>query len=80
MTVDIMTTLRAPNRYDEGALASSDSDFTHLLHVVRADDRRIPMITSGTAMAYQSLADTYLDEQDALDMMREPEDSDRTPT
>ena len=80
MTVDIMTALRATTRYDEVAIASSDSDFTHLLQVVRADDRRILMIaTSGTAVAYQSLADTYLDEQDVLDLMREPEDSDSTP-
>ena len=75
MTVDIMTALRAPTRYDEVVIASSDSDFTHLLHVVRADDRRIVMIaTSGTAVAYQALADIYLDEQDVLDLMRDPED------
>ena len=80
MTVDIMTALRATTRFDEVAVASSDSDFTHLLQVVRADDRRILMIaTSGTAVAYQSLADTYLDEQDVLDLMRETEDSDSTP-
>lgn len=74
MTVDIMTALRATTRYDEVAVASSDSDFTHLLQVVRADDRRILMIaTSGTAVAYESLADVYLDEQDVLDLMRVPE-------
>jgi NYN domain len=77
MTVDIMTALRASTRYDEVVIASSDSDFTHLLQVVRADDRRIVMIaTSGTAAAYQSLADTYLDEQDMLDLMHEPEEGD----
>lgn len=77
MTVDIMTALRAVTRYDEVVIASSDSDFTHLLQVVRADDRRIVMIaTSGTAAAYQSLADTYLDEQDVLDLMHEPDDGD----
>lgn len=81
MTVDIMTALRAATRYDEVAIASSDSDFTHLLQVVRADDRRILMIaTSGTAVAYQSLADTYLDEQDVLDLMSEPEEANATPT
>lgn len=80
MTVDIMTALRAATRYDEVVIASSDSDFTHLLQVVRADDRRIVMIaTSGTAVAYQSLADTYLDEQDMLDLMREPEEADDLP-
>ena len=74
MAVDIMTALRAPTRYDEVAVASSDSDFTHLLQVVRADDRRILMIaTSATAVGYQSLADIYLDEQDMLDLMREPD-------
>lgn len=77
MTIDIMTALRATTRYDEIAIASSDSDFTHLLQVVRADDRRIMMIaTSGTAAAYQALADTYLDEQDMLDLMREDVDVD----
>lgn len=80
MTVDIMTALRANTRYDEVAIASSDSDFTHLLQVVRADDRRILMIaTSGTAVAYQSLADAYLDEQDMLDLMREPQEADSAP-
>lgn len=80
MAVDIMTALRASTRYDEMAIASSDSDFTHLLQVVRADDRRILMIaTSATAVAYQSLADTYLDEQDILDLVREPENADDTP-
>lgn len=75
MTVDIMNALRATTRYDEVVIASSDSDFTHLLQVVRADDRRILMIaTSGTAVAYQALADTYLDEQDVLDLMRDPDE------
>lgn len=76
MVVDIMTALRAQTRLDEIVIASSDSDFTHLLHVVRADDRRIVMIaTSVTAVAYQALADIYLDEQDVLDLMREPEET-----
>lgn len=70
MVIDVMTALRANTRYEEFVIASADADFTPLLQVLRADDRRIAVIaTSSTATAYQSLADRFLDEQDVFDLI-----------
>lgn len=75
IVIDVMTALSANIRYDEFILASADADFTPLLQVLRADDRRITVIaTSSTATAYESLADRFLDEQDIFELIaREPE-------
>lgn len=70
IVIDVMTALRANTRYEEFVIASADADFTPLLQVLRADDRRIAVIaTSSTAMAYESLADRFLDEQDIFDLI-----------
>jgi hypothetical protein len=76
ITIDVMTALRASVRYDEFIIASSDADFTPLLQVVRAEDRHITVIATGsTSAAYEALADRYLDEQDVVDLMTEPDDA-----
>jgi uncharacterized LabA/DUF88 family protein len=70
MVIDVMTALRANTRYEEFVIASADADFTPLLQVLRADDRRITvMATSSTAPAYEALADRFLDEQDIFDLI-----------
>ncbi|GAB2746542.1 NYN domain-containing protein [Sinomonas soli] len=70
IVIDVMTALRANTRYDEFVIASADADFTPLLQVLRADDRRVTVIaTSSTAPAYEALADRFLDEQDMFDLM-----------
>lgn len=70
MVIDVMTALRANTRYEEFVIASADADFTPLLQVLRAEDRRIAVIaTSSTALAYESLADRFLDEQDVFDLL-----------
>lgn len=70
IVIDVMTALRATTRYEEFVIASADADFTPLLQVLRADDRRIAVIaTSSTATAYESLADRFLDEQDIFDLI-----------
>lgn len=70
IVVDVMTALQGTNLLDEFVIASSDSDFTPLLHVIRAEDRRITLIaTSDTAVAYEALADRYLSEQDVVDLV-----------
>jgi uncharacterized LabA/DUF88 family protein len=70
IVIDVMTALKANTRYDEFVIASADADFTPLLQVLRADDRRVTVIsTSSTATAYESLADRFLDEQDIFDLM-----------
>lgn len=85
IVVDIMSALRAETRLDEIVIASSDADFTPLLHVVRAQDRRITIIATGeTAIAYEALADRYLSEEDIVDLMSsivedEDEDEDAEP-
>lgn len=70
IVIDVMTALRANTRYEEIVIASADADFTPLLQVVRADDRRVTVIaTSSTATAYESLADRFLDEQDVFELI-----------
>lgn len=65
IVVDAMTALQSAVPFDELVIASSDADFTPLLQVVRANDKRITVIaTSTTAPAYESLADEVLDESD----------------
>lgn len=76
IAIDVMTALRAPVHYDEFVIASSDADFTPLLQVVRADDRRITVVATGsTSAAFEALADRYLDEQDVVDLMTDPGES-----
>jgi hypothetical protein len=77
IVIDVMTALQGPSHVDEFVLASSDADFTPLLQVVRAHDRRIMMIATGeTATAYEALADRLLDAQSMLELVRvdEPEE------
>lgn len=81
IVIDVMTALQGPARIEEFVLASSDADFTPLLHVVRAHDRLVTMIATGeTAMAYEALADRVLDAQVMVDLVApdvdEPETTD----
>ncbi|GAA4873429.1 NYN domain-containing protein [Serinicoccus chungangensis] len=69
ITVDVMTALRGETRYDEFVIASSDADFTPLLQVLRAHDRRVTVISTGNSTAaYEALADHLLDEQDVIEL------------
>lgn len=71
IVIDVMTALQGPAQVEEFVLASSDADFTPLLHVVRSHDRLITMIATGeTATAYEALADRLLDAQSMLDLLR----------
>ena len=70
IVVDVMTALNQGALFEEFVLASSDSDFTPLLQVLRAADLRTCVIATGsTAIAYEALADEYLDEQDIFDLL-----------
>lgn len=70
IVIDVMTALQGPARIEEFVLASSDADFTPLLHVVRAHDRLVTMIATGeTASAYAALADRVLDAQVIVDLL-----------
>lgn len=75
IVIDVMSALQAPDRVEEFVLASSDADFTPLLHVVRSHDRSITMIATGeTASAYEALADRLLDSEAILDLARSERD------
>ncbi len=68
--LDVFESLSRDTRYDEYVIASGDSDFAPLLQRVRASDRRILVIaTSQTAIAYESIADQFMDEQQVIDLM-----------
>lgn len=78
IVIDVMTALQGPARIEEFVLASSDADFTPLLHVVRAHDRMVTMIATGeTASAYEALADRLLDAAVIVDLLS-PETPDST--
>jgi len=68
--LDVIDTLSADTRYDEYVIASGDSDFTPLLQRLRAADRWVTVIASSqTAVAYESVADLFLDEQEVIELM-----------
>lgn len=69
IVIDVMTSMQTRTTYDEFVIASSDADFTPLLQTLRADDRRVTVVaTSSTSVAYESLADRFLDEQDMFEL------------
>lgn len=68
--LDVIDTLSAGTRYDEYVIASGDSDFTPLLQRLRAADRSVTVIASSqTAVAYESVADLFLDDQEVIELM-----------
>lgn len=61
MVIDAMDLLDHRTRFDEFVLASGDSDFTPLLQKLRAEDRRITIVSPGyMSAAYTSLADSIV--------------------
>lgn len=69
MVLDIMDALQASVTYDEFVIASADADFTPVLHRLRAQDRRITLLTAGqTASAYRAVCDSYLSPQALADV------------
>ncbi|WP_158291921.1 NYN domain-containing protein [Paracraurococcus ruber] len=61
MAVDILDALAHPTRFDEFLVLSGDSDFTPLLHRLRAHDRRSLVVTHPlSAAAFRAAADAVL--------------------
>jgi hypothetical protein len=61
MVLDIVDALGGPTRYDEYVIASADADFTPVLHRLRANDRRITLLTAGvSASAYRAVCDSFI--------------------
>lgn len=72
MVIDVMTLLDGPGTYDEIIIASSDSDFTPLLRLLRAQDIRTGVISSGDAVAaYKSVAALYVDSERLIELVNE---------
>lgn len=61
LVLDAIDALSAPTRYEEFVVVSADADFTPLLQRLRADDRRVTIITAGpAASAYRAVADSVV--------------------
>lgn len=71
MVVDILSSLASDLPFDELVIASSDADFTPLLQVLRARDRRMLVLSAGeTAPAYRSVADAVVGPEPLIALMR----------
>lgn len=70
IVIDVLQSLDSKTRYDEFVIVSSDSDFTPLLHCLRANDRRTMIISAGqAASAYRNVADEFIDATDLVYML-----------
>jgi hypothetical protein len=80
IVIDVMLALEGNVRYDEVLIASSDSDFTPLLHVLRAKDFRIGLLSAGeVSAAYRSVAHLFVGAEQLISLVRgldEPVDDD----
>jgi uncharacterized LabA/DUF88 family protein len=80
IVIDVMLALEGNVRYDEVLIASSDSDFTPLLHVLRARDFRIGLLSAGeVSAAYRSVAHLFVGAEQLISLVRgldEPVDDD----
>ena len=75
IVMDVLEYLSRSCRYEEFVIASSDADFTPLLHHLRSDDRRAIVIASGqTSTAYRQVADSVLDIGELLESDQLKED------
>lgn len=73
IVLDVVDALAAPVRYDEFVIVSSDSDFTPLMHRLRAADRRVVAVAAETASsAYLSVVDNVLTTGDLLGLINTP--------
>src|SRR3954453_8828433 len=65
MALDILDALAHPTRFEEFLILSGDSDFTPLLHRLRAHDRRSLVVTHPlSAQAFRASADAVIAFQD----------------
>ena len=72
LVVDALDALAGRVRYDEFIVASGDSDMTPLLVRLRADDRRITLLSPFDAVeALASVADRLINGQQLLELLQE---------
>jgi uncharacterized LabA/DUF88 family protein len=81
LVVDALDALAAEVRYDEFIVASGDSDMTPLLVRLRADDRRITLLSPFDAVeALASVADRLINGPQLLELLQEqPVEPDEVP-
>ena len=61
MVLDILDALQGSFAYEEFVIASADADFTPILYRLRAQDRRITLLTAGlSASAYRAVCDSFV--------------------
>ena len=76
IVLDVVDALGALVRYDEFVIVSSDSDFTPLMHRLRAADRRVVAVAAETSSsAYLSVVDEVLTTGDLLGLINSPAES-----
>src|SRR3954467_5628343 len=65
MALDILDAVNHPTRFEEFLILSGDSDFTPLLHRLRAHDRRSLVVTHPlSAQAFRASADAVIPSED----------------
>jgi len=70
IVIDTLQAQDANTRYDEFILASSDADFAPLLRLLRANDRRTVIISTGqTSPAYHTIADLLIYAEDLVGLL-----------
>lgn len=74
MALDILDALNHPTRFEEFLLLSGDSDFTPLLHRLRAHDRRSLVVTHPlSAQAFRASADAVIPFEDFAEVTQADE-------
>jgi NYN domain len=73
IVIDVLSSLDSDSPFDEFVIASSDADFTPLLHRLRARDRRIVVISAGNAApSYHSVADDFIGPEVLISILLDP--------
>ena len=80
IVLDVVDAMSGVVRYDEFVIVSSDSDFTPLMHRLRAADRRVVAVAAETSSsAYLSVVDEVLTTGDLLGLINTPVEADVSP-
>ena len=73
IVLDVVDAMSGVVRYDEFVIVSSDSDFTPLMHRLRAADRRVVAVAAETSSsAYLSVVEEVLTTGDLLGLINTP--------
>jgi len=84
LVIDVMLALERNIPCDEVVVASSDSDFTPLLQLLRSRGLRVVILSAGeTSVAYRAVADQVIDAEEFIHLLRgtnEPIDGGSNPS